>query len=72
MVVYCLTKERLDAYGYNLSWMKVKTQPLVQNSSIQFKRFDDYHLACRRRLSVITEGMHGLTDACIILANYCF
>ena len=39
----------------------------LRNSSI-VQRFDDYHFVGRCGSSVITEGMHGLTDALIILA----
>ena len=50
------------------SWMKVKNAASCQNSSDQFKDLMIIILLVAAALSVITEGMHGLTDACIILA----
>ena len=50
------------------SWMKVKKRSLLSKFIYQFKDLMIIILLVAAALSVITEGMHGLTDACIILA----
>ena len=60
-------KERLDAYGYN-ELDEGEKRSLLSKFIDQFKDFMIIILLVAAALSVITEGMHGLTDACIILA----
>ena len=60
-------KERLDAYGYNELYEGEK-RSLLSKFIDQFKDLMIIILLVAAALSVITEGMHGLTDACIILA----
>ena len=60
-------KERLDAYGYN-ELDEGEKRSLLSKFIDQFKDLMIIILLVAAALSVITEGMHGLTDACIILA----
>ena len=60
-------KERLDAYGYN-ELDEGEKRSLLSKFIDQFKDLMIIILLVAADLSVITEGMHGLTDACIILA----
>lgn len=60
-------KERLDAYGYN-ELDEGEKRSLLSKFIDQFKDLMIIILLIAAALSVITEGMHGLTDACIILA----
>ena len=60
-------KERLDAYGYN-EFDEGEKRSLLSKFIDQFKDLMIIILLVAAALSVITEGMHGLTDACIILA----
>ena len=60
-------KERLDAYGYN-ELNEGEKRSLLSKFIDQFKDLMIIILLVAAALSVITEGMHGLTDACIILA----
>ena len=60
-------KERLDAYGYN-ELDEGEKRSLLSKFIDQFKDLMIIILLVAAGLSVITEGMHGLTDACIILA----
>ena len=60
-------KERLDAYGYN-ELDEGEKRSLLSKFIDQFKDLMIIILLVAAALSVITEGMHGLTDAYIILA----
>lgn len=60
-------KERLDAYGFN-ELDEGEKRSLLSKFIDQFKDLMIIILLVAATLSVITEGMHGLTDACIILA----
>ena len=60
-------KERLDAYGYN-ELDEGEKRSLLSKFIDQFKDLMIIILLVAAALSVITEGKHGLTDACIILA----
>ena len=60
-------KERLDAYGFN-ELDEGEKRSLLSKYIDQFKDLMIIILLVAAALSVITEGMHGLTDACIILA----
>ena len=60
-------KERLDAYGYN-ELDEGEKRSLLSKFIDQFKDLMIIILLVAAALSVITEGIHGLTDACIILA----
>ncbi|WP_455447617.1 cation-translocating P-type ATPase [Streptococcus salivarius] len=60
-------KERLDAYGYN-ELDEGEKRSILSKFIDQFKDLMIIILLVAAALSVITEGMHGLTDACIILA----
>ena len=60
-------KERLDAYGYN-ELDEGEKRSLLSKFIDQFKDLMIIILLVAAALSVITEGMHGLTDACIIFA----
>lgn len=60
-------KERLDAYGYN-ELDEGEKRNFLSKFIDQFKDLMIIILLVAAALSVITEGMHGLTDACIILA----
>lgn len=60
-------KERIDAYGFNELDEGAK-RSLLSKFIDQFKDLMIIILLVAAALSVITEGMHGLTDACIILA----
>ena len=60
-------KERLDVYGYN-ELDEGEKRSLLSKFIDQFKDLMIIILLVAAALSVITEGMHGLTDACIILA----
>ncbi|WP_455468051.1 cation-translocating P-type ATPase [Streptococcus salivarius] len=60
-------KERLDAYGYN-ELDEGEKRSLLSKFIDQFKDLMIIILLVAAALSVITEGMHGLTDACIILS----
>lgn len=60
-------KERLYAYGYN-ELDEGEKRSLLSKFIDQFKDLMIIILLVAAALSVITEGMHGLTDACIILA----
>ena len=59
-------KERLDAYGFN-ELDEGEKRSLLSKFIDQFKDLMIIILLVAAALSVITEGMHGLTDACIIL-----
>ena len=61
------SKERLDAYGFN-ELDEGEKRSLLSKFIDQFKDLMIIILLVAAALSVITEGMHGLTDACIILA----
>ena len=60
-------KERLDACGFN-ELDEGEKRSLLSKFIDQFKDLMIIILLVAAALSVITEGMHGLTDACIILA----
>ncbi|WP_416458277.1 calcium-translocating P-type ATPase, PMCA-type [Streptococcus thermophilus] len=60
-------KERLDAYGYN-ELDEGEKRSLLSKFIDQFKDLMIIILLVAAALSIITEGRHGLTDACIILA----
>ena len=60
-------KERLDAYGFN-ELDEGEKRSLLSKFIDQFKDLMIIILLVAAALSVITDGMHGLTDACIILA----
>ncbi|MFQ9330147.1 MAG: cation-translocating P-type ATPase [Streptococcus sp.] len=60
-------KERIDAYGFN-ELDEGEKRSLLSKFIDQFKDLMIIILLVAAALSVITEGMHGLTDACIILA----
>ena len=60
-------KERLDAYGLN-ELDEGEKRSLLSKFIDQFKDLMIIILLVAAALSVITEGMHGLTDACIILS----
>lgn len=60
-------KERLDAFGFN-ELDEGEKRSLLSKFIDQFKDLMIIILLVAAALSVITEGMHGLTDACIILA----
>ncbi|MFQ9291632.1 MAG: calcium-translocating P-type ATPase, PMCA-type [Streptococcus sp.] len=60
-------KERLDAYGYN-ELDEGEKRSLLSKFIDQFKDLMIIILLVAAALSVITEGRHGLTDACIIFA----
>lgn len=60
-------KERLDAYGFN-ELDEGEKRSLLSKFIDQFKDLMIIILLVAAALSVVTEGMHGLTDACIILA----
>ena len=60
-------KERLDAYGFN-ELDEGEKRSLLSKFIDQFKDLMIIILLVAAALSVITEGIHGLTDACIILA----
>ena len=60
-------KERLDAYGFN-ELDEGEKRSLLSKFIDQFKDLMIIILLVAAALSVITEVMHGLTDACIILA----
>ena len=60
-------KERLDAYGFN-ELDEGEKRSILSKFIDQFKDLMIIILLVAAALSVITEGMHGLTDACIILA----
>ena len=60
-------KECLDAYGFN-ELDEGEKRSLLSKFIDQFKDLMIIILLVAAALSVITEGMHGLTDACIILA----
>ena len=60
-------KERLDAYGYN-ELDEGEKRSLLSKFIDQFKDLMIIILLVAAALSVITEGMDGLTDAMIILA----
>lgn len=60
-------KERLDDYGFN-ELDEGEKRSLLSKFIDQFKDLMIIILLVAAALSVITEGMHGLTDACIILA----
>lgn len=60
-------KERIDAYGFN-ELDEGEKRSLLSKFIDQFKDLMIIILLVAASLSVITEGMHGLTDACIILA----
>ena len=60
-------KERLDAYGYN-ELDEGEKRSLLSKFIDQFKDLMIIILLIAAALSVITEGMDGLTDAMIILA----
>ena len=60
-------KERLDAYGYN-ELDDGEKRSLLSKFIDQFKDLMIIILLVAAALSIITEGRHGLTDACIIFA----
>ncbi|WP_347103674.1 cation-translocating P-type ATPase [Streptococcus thermophilus] len=60
-------KERLDAYGYN-ELDEGEKRSLLSKFIDQFKDLMIIILLVVAALSIITEGRHGLTDACIIFA----
>lgn len=60
-------KERLDAYGYN-ELDEGEKRSLLSKFIDQFKDLMIIILLVAAVLSIITEGRHGLTDACIIFA----
>ena len=60
-------KERLDAYGYN-ELDEGEKRSLLSKFVDQFKDLMIIILLVAAALSIITEGRHGLTDACIIFA----
>ena len=60
-------KERLDAYGYN-ELDEGEKLSLLSKFIDQFKDLMIIILLVAAALSIITEGRHGLTDACIIFA----
>ena len=60
-------KERLDAYGYN-ELDEGEKRSLLSKFIDQFKALMIIILLVAAALSIITEGRHGLTDACIIFA----
>jgi P-type Ca2+ transporter type 2C len=60
-------KERLDAYGYN-ELDEGEKRSLLSKFIDQFKDLMIIILLVAAALSIITEGRHGLTDACIIFA----
>ncbi|MGO1499472.1 MAG: cation-translocating P-type ATPase [Streptococcus thermophilus] len=60
-------KERLDAYGYN-ELDEGEKRNLLSKFIDQFKDLMIIILLVAAALSIITEGRHGLTDACIIFA----
>ena len=60
-------KERLDAYGYN-ELDEGEKRSLLSKFIDQFKDMMIIILLVAAALSIITEGRHGLTDACIIFA----
>ena len=60
-------KERLDAYGYN-ELDEGEKRSLLSKFIDQFIDLMIIILLVAAALSIITEGRHGLTDACIIFA----
>ena len=60
-------KERLDAYGYN-ELDEGEKRSLLSKFIDQLKDLMIIILLVAAALSIITEGRHGLTDACIIFA----
>ena len=60
-------KDRLDAYGYN-ELDEGEKRSLLSKFIDQFKDLMIIILLVAAALSIITEGRHGLTDACIIFA----
>ena len=60
-------KERLDAYGYN-ELDEGEKRSLLSKFIDQFKDLMIIILLVAAALSIITEGRHGLTDACIFFA----
>ena len=60
-------QERLATYGHN-ELDEGEKRSLLSKFIDQFKDLMIIILLVAAALSVITEGMHGLTDACIILA----
>ncbi|MDA3775000.1 cation-translocating P-type ATPase [Streptococcus thermophilus] len=60
-------KERLVAYGYN-ELDEGEKRSLLSKFIDQFKDLMIIILLVAAALSIITEGRHGLTDACIIFA----
>lgn len=60
-------KERLDVYGYN-ELDEGEKRSLLSKFIDQFKDLMIIILLVAAALSIITEGRHGLTDACIIFA----
>ena len=60
-------KERLDAYGYN-ELDEGEKRSLLSKFIDQFKDLMIIILLVAAALSIITEGRHGFTDACIIFA----
>lgn len=60
-------KERLDAYGYN-ELDEGEKRSLLSKFIDQFKDLMIIILLVAAALSILTEGRHGLTDACIIFA----
>ena len=60
-------KERLDAYGYN-ELDEGEKRSLLSKFIDQFKDLMIIILLVAAALSIIKEGRHGLTDACIIFA----
>ena len=61
-------KERLDAYGYN-ELDEGEKRSLLSKFIDQFKDLMIIILLVAAALSIITEGRHGLTDACIMFAG---